>query len=562
MTQIKSARKIIPTSVSVEIKSIRFDSNKMSNTLSWETNNPQNEEIISFDVIIFENDTSGKRGNLKKTIEFSPSTKTYTHRNVQIISQQHNYFQTYSYQIVAYTRLSSVASKIEKFDPREIYEIESPKQITYSIRNDKVYFFISCNENKFATNIFIFRRNFNDDVFTRIGVIQYRRECSFTDSDVYLGQFYEYRFISYDLFQHFSQKIVKIDIFVWDKNYESSRTNMLYDPIPIAEYAKESSNKQFIKLKVSNIDPKCLLYFVKRRDLSEKREKFSEPEQWNGSNSLINFGSTELTFVDSIIRSDSYYQYSVFGVDKFANETDVRQSNIVFTEAAQNLPASPINISGEIINEYPTGVRLEWSDDNRNRTLASVISGSSDLFPKDNLFYFKVFRRRADELNYESFPEQSSSFIVDPCSNDGEVIKTQYPYYQPSPPMRDLKYYYYVATYDASTNVRSNRSKEILVDLTVPPAEIIDLKSFFDKTFEPLKCVLTWKESENEKTLDSFTVERLEENKTWQKIGKSYFNTQYVDSTIERNKKYLYRVRAVDFNNNMSKWSLILVDTH
>lgn len=561
MTLIKSARKTIQTKSTVKISRIAFNSLNMCNTVEWEVNNPTNENILSFDLVIFENDTSSNNGFLKKTIELSSSTFKYFHRNIEIISRR-NYFKTYSYQVILYTNVSSSASKIEKFDPREIYEIDPPKQVTYSIRNDKIYFNISCDNNKFATNIFIFRKKFDDDVFERIGVIPYRESSTFVDS-VSLGSFYEYRFITYDIFKHFSQKIVKIDIFVWDKNYASSRNKTLFDPIPIAEYASESSNKSYIKLKITNIDQRCSWYRVKRRDISEKTRTFNEIEQWNNSNLIKNDNTgIELIFIDSVVRDNALYQYCVTGYDKFSNETDTRQSNIVSTEILENLPASPINIFGEIVNEYPTAVKLEWVDDNLNQSLANIVSGSSDLFPKENLFYFKVFRRKYNELNYQYFPEQSSSILEDKCSNDGVVVETKYPYYQPEPPVRDNKYYYYVATYDSTSNKRSNRSAEVAVDFSVPPSEVTSLESFLNPVFEPLKCVLKWNESENTKTLDSFLVERLEENKMWKELGKSYFCTQFVDDTIVRNKKYMYRVRAKDFNGNLSKWSYIIVDTN
>ncbi|MFA5174627.1 MAG: hypothetical protein WC438_05595 [Candidatus Pacearchaeota archaeon] len=560
MTLIKSARKIIKTDISVSIDKIVFNSQNMSNKIIWSSKDPSNEKIISYDLLVFENDTSSKNGSLKKMIEFGSSVTNYVHKGIEIISNN-RYFKTYAYQVIAYTPLTSKASQIEKFDPREIYEINPPKQITFLINSNGIYFSMKCDKNVFATNIFVFRKKFSDDIFERIAVLPYGEQISYTDKDVSLGSFYEYRFMSYDLFGHFSQKIVKIDIFCWNKNYGSSRTNVLFDPIPFAQFARESSNNQYIKLKISNIDPRCLWYKIGRRDISEQRNLFEEVEQWPSGSLIKNTDVQEIEFFDSIVRSGSYYQYSVYGLDKYSNKTDIRQSNVVYCGTVAELPATPINLDGKIINSYPTAVKLTWVDDNLNQKLDDIISGSSDLFPRDNLYYFKVFRRRYDELNYESFPEQSGSEFTDSCDDDGVVKDTQYPSYQPTPPMRDTKYYYYVSTYDAQTNVQSNRSNEILVDLTVPPSQVTNVESYYNNIFEPLKVILTWKTDENEKTLDMFVIDRIEDNKVWVEIGKSYFSTQFVDTTIKRNKKYIYRIRARDFNGNMGLYSYITVVT-
>jgi hypothetical protein len=562
MTLIKSARKIVKTNIEVAITKVKFDSERMCNKIEWSViKNPTNEKIISFDFIVFENDTSSQKGKIKKTIELSPSVFSYMHKNIEIISNK-NYFKTYSYQVIAYTDVSSKASEIEKFDPREIYEVEPPQQITFSIKNEAIYFSIQCSKkSKFTTNIFVFKKHFDDDVFERIAVLKYKDQL-FIDKEVSLGHFYEYRFMSYDLFGHFSQNIVKIDVFIWNKNYSKSKTNSLFDPIPIAQFARESSKEQYIKLKVSNIDPRCIWYKVERRDVSEKRLQFKEVEQWTSGSLIKNTNGQEIEFLDSVVRDNTFYQYSVYGVDKFSNRTDTRQSNVVYCGLlTDEMPATPIDLDGEVINDFPTGVKLTWVDDNLNQKLSDVISGSSDLFPKNNLYYFKVFRRKYDELNYQSFPEQSASLFTDMCDDDGVVLSSDYPYYQPSPPMRDAKYYYYVSTYDSNTNQVSNKSSEILVDFTVPPSVVTNIESFFNDTFEPIKCIITWKTNENEKTLDSFIIDRIEDNKTWTRVGKSYFNTQFVDVSIERNKKYIYRIQAVDFNNNVSDYSYITVST-
>lgn len=557
MTLIKSARKIVKTNVEVAITKVKFDSERMCNKIEWSViKNPTNEKIISFDFVIFENDTSAQNGKIKKILELSPSVLSYMHKNIEIISNK-SYFKTYSYQVIAYTDISSKASQIEKFDPREIYEVEPPKQITFSVKNGHVYFSIMCNSSKFTTNIFVFKKDFDNDIFERIAVLPYQNNILFTDKNVSLGHYYEYRFMSYDLFGHFSQKIVKIDVRIWDKNYNTSKKNTLFDPIPFAEYAQESTKKPLVKVKISNTDPRCRRYTIRRRDVSEKRQSFD----YVPIGFLRNVDNDEIEFIDSIVRSDSYYQYSIVGQDKYGNNTDIRQSNVVYTKFTDAMPAPPISLTSELINTYPTSAKLSWVDDNLNEKLSDVISGSSPLFPKDNLYYFKVFRRAYNELNYKSFPEQSSSFLIDACKNDGVVSNTNYPSYQPTPPIRDTKYYYYVATYDASTNVMSNRSSEVLVDFTVPPSNIFDLEVFYNPVFEPLKCLIRWKIKENEKTLDLFSIERIEEDGIWNKIGNSYFNTQFIDTTIKRNKKYIYRVRAMDFVGNVSDYSFVSLAT-
>ncbi len=556
MTTMKSARKGVLTDINVSITSIKFDSNSMSNTIVWSVDNPSSETILSFDVILFNNDTSIEHGSMKIMHEVGPEVRQYVHKNIEIISNG-SYYKTYGYQIICYTDKTSKASIIEKFDPREIYECEPPQQISFTIKDGHVYFSIKCNENKFSTNIFIFRKHFDDDMFERIGVIPYRDNATFVDHGVSVGHFYEYRFMTYDLFGHFSQKIVKIDVRVWNKYCATSRINTLFDPIPIAEYAQESSDRPLIKLKITDLDSRCKWYQVRRRDITEKNQDFkSVPVGYV----LANENNEEITLLDSIVRSGSYYEYSVFGQDKFGNSTDTRKSNPVYAGYVGSLPATLISLTSELINSYPAVMKLSWVDDNLNQELSDVVSGSSPLFPKDNLYYFKVFRRAYNELNYISFPEQSSSFIIDSCNVD-DTTKTNYPYYQPPPPMRDTKYYYYVATYDALSNIQSNRSAEIVVDFTVPPSKPENLEIFFNPIFEPLKCLIRWKIADKEKTLDSFSVERIEEGGIWNKIGNSYFTTQFVDTSIFRNKKYLYRVVAIDFSGNVSDYSFISLIT-
>jgi hypothetical protein len=251
----------------------------------------------------------------------------------------------------------------------------------------------------------------------------------------------------------------------------------------------------------------------------------------------------------------------VFGQDKFGNNTDTRKSNPVCVENIGSLPATPISLTNELVNAYPTAIKLSWTDDNLNQKLSDIVSGSSPLFPKDNLYYFKVFRRAYNELNYVSFPEQSSSFIIDSCNIDGVTSKTTYPYYQPDPPMRDTKYYYYVATYDALTNIQSNRSAEVVIDFTIRPSKPENLEVFFNPIFEPLKCLIRWKIADGEKTIDSFSVDRIEESGIWNKLGSSYFTTQFIDNSVVKNKKYLYRIAAIDFSGNISDCSFVSLIT-
>jgi hypothetical protein len=523
----------------------------------WSVDNPSRETIVSFDVLIFENDTSVTHGSIKTMHEIGPNAKQYIHKNIEIISNG-LYYKTYAYQIICYTDRTSKASTVEKFDPREIYQCEPPKQISFTIKNGHIYFSIKCDENKFSTNIFIFRKHFDNDVFERIGVIPYRDNTMFVDHNVSIGHFYEYRFMTYDLFGHFSQKIVKIDIRVWDKYCAISHTNTLFDPIPLAEYAQESSDKSLIKIKITNLDPRCKWYQIRRRDISEKNPNFeSVPVGYV----LANENNEEITLLDYIIRSGSYYEYSIYGQDKFGNHTDIRKSNPVCAGYVGSMPATPISLTKELISEYPTSVRLSWVDDNLNQKLSDIVSGSSPLFPKDNLYYFKVFRRAYNELNYISFPEQSSSFIIDSCNVDSITSNTTYPYYQPVPPMRDTIYYYYVATYDASTNIQSNRSSEMAVDFTIKPDKPENLEVFFNPIFEPLKCLIRWGIAGGEKTIDSFSIDRIEEGGIWNKLGSSYFMAQFIDDSIMRNKKYLYRIASIDFSGNTSDYSFISLIT-
>ncbi|MFA5154647.1 MAG: hypothetical protein WC554_19030, partial [Clostridia bacterium] len=92
MTLIKSARKAIKTDIEVAITRIKFDSLRMCNKIEWSViKNPSNKKIISFDFIIFENDTSSQNGRIKKIIELSSSVLSYIHKNIEIISNK-NYF--------------------------------------------------------------------------------------------------------------------------------------------------------------------------------------------------------------------------------------------------------------------------------------------------------------------------------------------------------------------------------------------------------------------------------------------------------------------------------------
>lgn len=563
MTIIKSVRKPINSLIEAHIYSIKYDYRTNSNKISWTITNAKNENIKKIQLIIFENDTSVNNGEIKIVKTYSPEIRECWHYNIDYIVNQ-KYFKIYSYQLIIYTDVTSKASAIERFDVRDIFECKPPSQVTFSIKQGRVYFSIKCEENKFATNIFIYRKDYYDDTFERIAVIPYMDNYVFIDRNVSIGHYYEYRFMSYDIFDHYSQKIVKVNVFVWDKVMETSRSKTLADPVPLAEYASEkSAYNQLIRLKITNVDKDCIWYHIKRRDLSEKTFKFEAPEQWMSSSAVKNNGG-DIEFLDRIVKFGSYYQYSVYGVDQFGNSSDNRISNVVKvgqTNLPDVVPVSPINISAQIIQDYPTGVKINWVDGNLNQMLDRIISGSSDLFPKENLYYFKVFRRRHDELNYQSFPEQSGTDFTDMCDDDGAFRQVQSVYYKPDPPIRDNKYFYYVATYNQN-GLMSNRSPEVIADLTILPVEIQNLKISYNDAIEPLKCILTWTIAENEKTLDSFVVDRLDASKgIWENVGKAYFSTRFIDNTIEKSKQYMWRVQAKDFAGNTSVYAYCVLKT-
>lgn len=334
--------------------------------------------------------------------------------------------------------------------------------------------------------------------------------------------------------------------------------------------------------------------------------------------------SQPIEFTDTFLLPDHYYQYRTTGVDVFGNKTSYAFASLAskFTGPLR----APTSLSYQILRETPFRVKINWIDDNavaysqaQNETqrklldlnlLANNLStqqvdylqslldrpdlkkldiaketAALDLTAKQvtalqnqivgieaakNVFKYTVQRRKAGDVNYETFPLTENSFLVDeivaadflpffsgaiednfgvledsvPPENPGSIVR---PFNVP-PFMQSEQIYEYRVAAQSLTGGQSAYSNPLtlLCSTTVSQPSGLTARVLNEKV-KPLVVFLDWQVEPYKTQPDHWRIERRLVNTTddYQVIGNAYITTQYFDRNLQFGKQYQYRVRSI-----------------
>ena len=363
---------------------------------------------------------------------------------------------------------------------------------------------------------------------------------SFYDVVPRIGSSYVYRAYSVDVFGNKSESPCEITTFVSDGQYA---TNDLARPTLIAEIDQTSKK---VRLSFGCNDDRVKMLKLSRRDVSMYQHAFTVPHEpsqislgnvdvynsqyniqqsaqgylrflgirlndvdrasgWSGWSGIFDSDGSMITFIDHATRFDHTYQYSVYGIDRFGNETHHIYSNPVFVSRRPVL-STPVNFFASI-GSYDdgsiSGVSLSWNDANVNFTTDDLVGSQAELGDSSVRSLFQLQRKSSDEEIWRDFPLSQETSSFDPVSY-GDVAE---PF---RPPLLEVgkQYSYRVQSFQTGSFV-SNFSDVVDVIVEKP---ILPVTSFrarpSDAKVRPLYVMLTWDPADPSTFVDHWKISR------------------------------------------------------
>ena len=290
--------------------------------------------------------------------------------------------------------------------------------------------------------------------------------------------------------------------------------------------------------------------------------------------------------MDSTTQKDHIYEYRVCGSDVYGNRSSYAFSMVLC--AGKKSIRSPINLKSEVLRGSPFRVKISWDNDNLSQTLKKqLFQDNGDVV--FNKLYYKVERRKKDEIYYASFPLTENQYIIDeaatidavtfnaqktedthqaqPDMSASSTITTQNTLKRennlPSFLLENDFYYYRIATI-SDLGDSSNPSPEFQLSTLPDLSEILNLQvKIINPKVVPPVIQLVW-ETQLEKLIpDYWLIERKINVATdvFSPVAKSYFSTEYYDKDVRLFKSYLYRITAFDSLGRKSKSVQIGIST-
>lgn len=371
--------------------------------------------------------------------------------------------------------------------------------------------------------------------------------ATFYDRDVSPGLKYIYRIYSVDVFGNKSESPYELEVFVPEKK---SKVNDLIKPSLTAEV---DGGTHKMKLVFKCTDPRVKNLFLARRDLTIGQAAFSAPGDVNhvkfgipdagqgpirfedvklrGENKDVSWtgmfenSTQEITFIDKTASVDHTYQYRIYGVDLFGNETPFEFSRKVMVT---NIPIinPPINMTAEVVqgvNFTVAGVSLTWQEGNIDRSTEDLLGSRDKLSDNSVRTLYQLERRKAGEERWYEFPMIEHTSFFDP-SADGAVRRSNASLrgthvsellsarFRPPHIEANQTYVYRVKAMQSGTFVSNYGTYvEVFASLPISPPANFRVKSS-DAKVKPFYTVLNWDTSNDSATVDRWEIERAEMN--------------------------------------------------
>jgi len=451
-----------------------------------------------------------------------------------------------------------------------------------------------------------FRKSELDVEYKKLTSLEVKNDkVALVDSSVAYGKKYSYRLFLEDIYGNVSQP-KEIKTFSTTQTVTSkSRSNILKNPVFSAE---QDQNSDSIKITISPNDFKALYYLLERKDLTIYEKSFSNVsknetnyggEGWETNKFFVAKGTERITnaanalnrqnvlkkieFLDNTVSTGHIYQYRICGFDLYGNKTSCQFATV--KSVGKKTSRKPINLRTTVLRKFPFRVKLEWDDDNVSRAqdLSNVINPNEKLssLDEENKIYYKVQRRKADEEIWETFPFTENSFIIDEVSAKDfvkfsskktedvftEVLQNisiiqkgkgvERASYLPDFLIDKEVYLYRISTINKETGEESNFSEEIKVNVIQDLSEPLNFSAMIENKFlKPRMVKLLWSIQPFKFRPDHWTIERKVESAldNFVLIGKAYLTTEFIDSSAESGKRYIYRIKSKDLLGRESKF--------
>jgi hypothetical protein len=502
-------------------------------------------------------------------------------------------------------RSNVVMVKIENTLP-----VRRPKLIAKQISDRSVQIRVQADSRDDVERFIFYRKSENEISFQRMAAVPNTNDTiAVVDETVQYLKKYTYRVFAENIFGTLSEPGEISFVSSGQRVTRASRSNNLKIPIILAV---QDQNSDFVKVTISSNDPVVHFYELERRDLTIHERKFSVPRKIIKEeyvNEEPSYGGTgweehqlfvskarptpsgkilkskdvlqrrssqkEIVFLDDTVMPGHIYQYRVRGYDLFMNPSSYALSMVRVT--GKKSIRTPINVQSAIVRGSPLRIKLSWDDDNLATYFSEseLFEGTSDVDKKSTKILYKVQRRKAGEMVYESFPLTVNTFLVDevptldavdftPEKTDDDIVELpnldmsgstttikselSRPFNIPNFLKENEVYYYRIAAI-SELGEESNYTEEFKVSTLPDLSDPIDFKVIVENTrVKPIRAKLTWGTDSTKSRADKFVIEKKFDNlyDTFQVIGEAYLYDDFFDINIELGKTYIYRIKAID----------------
>jgi len=533
---------------------------------------------ITSQIVIDKNNTSEFREIAFMSLDKLKSTITGDVVEYDFVDESVGFGRGYSYYIVSidHNMMESIRSQIVDVTIEGIRVPERPKRVfSYKVNNaialnilvdDQLVEKFEIHKREADSSLIkdnsLIVRNFSDVKGFNVNASIVKRssnmfikagEClngskgsgaTFYDRDTITGRKYMYRVYSVDVFGNKSESPYEVEMFLQD----SSRPNELIKPTLSAEMDAKTGKSRIV---FKCTDKRVRMLFLARRDLTVGQSAFTTPSQVN----MIKFGTPksgegskhfedivlrgenkdyswtgmfqnsleETTFIDKTVSLDHIYQYSIYGVDVFGNETSHEISK-PFMIIRRPMINAPVNLTAEV-TQGPGftvgGVRLEWQDGDNDTSSEDRLGNRASLADSSVRTLYQIERRKVGDERWEEFPMIENRILFDPAPSVGIPGKKRTfidepgvnrPKFRPTYIETNQTYVYRVKAVQTGSYV-SNYSNyaEVFAALKISEPKNFRVRAS-DVKVKPFYIVLNWDTSNDSGVVDKWEIERADVN--------------------------------------------------
>ena len=356
------------------------------------------------------------------------------------------------------------------------------------------------------------------------------------DRDVVRGRRYAYRVYAVDIFGNKSHMPKEVELFVPDPEHRGVEL----DAPTITAEVDTATNKARVTFKSE--DPRVVALFLSRRDLSVRQSAFTAPSEvnalklgygdhargqgkfedvlltdpqnsitWNGYFKNDASGSAQV-FIDKTVGLDRYYQYQVYGVDRYGNQSPYAFSKRIFILFRPQINF-PLNLNAEISygeGAIVQGIKLDWEDGNHDITSEERLGDRDELNRRSVRSLFQLERRKVGEQQWFQFPLSEQKSYFDPTEQGVQAARPTPPGFRPDFVEINEQYEYRVSTLQ-SGGYFSNLSPSVQIFVNSPIKPPVDFRiKAADPKVRPFYLMLNWTTDASSAIVDKWEIERVE----------------------------------------------------